>query len=321
MFYKTNTVANNFTKNNGLILPSRIIRHFKQVLPKKPKTSKKKKKNTKTTKKTNNNNNTTLTPKKENEKETEEFTRSTSMISPTTMSASTSLLSASDNESIFDSKTNERPRSMMNLQFNINDIKNTKLNNDEINDDEYEKKNKLLTEEERRRTMLPLNTNTNKVITKSIKATFFDNHDTPTSEIDNAFEIDKLRNKYDEQTLEENEKKFHSKKAASFNNLQFNVSDEDEDDIIQRKEKIKKLKENKNIGFTKKINVNKQKTENKNDNETEKENTKEKRSSGISLTSSVTTPTNDKYIDHGIFALCFIICIYPRTLLCINIYS
>merc|ERR1712154_47393 len=31
-------------ENNGLILPSRVIRHFKQILPKKPKKSKTKKK-------------------------------------------------------------------------------------------------------------------------------------------------------------------------------------------------------------------------------------------------------------------------------------
>merc|ERR1712228_354654 len=36
-------------ENNGLILPSRIIRHFKQVLPKKPKKDKNKNKKSKKT--------------------------------------------------------------------------------------------------------------------------------------------------------------------------------------------------------------------------------------------------------------------------------
>jgi len=149
-------------ENNGLILPSRVIRHFKQILPKKPKKSKTKKKKKK---------------KNENENEKKEEMESSSNNAPIAQSALSDIAPNEQN----DDDLQRRARTMIHLKIpkELNDlIEEQKNDNDHSFEIEPNNKNKR-----------------------------------------NSIEAVIERNKFDEQTFDENtsskSKKGHMAKAKS----------------------------------------------------------------------------------------------------------
>ena len=230
-------------ENNGLILPSRVIRHFKQVLPKKPKGDKKKKKNTKKT--------PTAKPRSTAPPSGAAMFAASIAAQAVSPSTPTSVSNASPRNDDTDDGAagalDVRSRTMVDLHIPKDLLKD---NNDEISIEDELK----MTQSQQRRTMLPTSTSNGNAGKGLIKKE--DNKD--LDKIENLIE----KSNFDEQSLDEATSKgrrVHFGKSASIGQLVYDSADDEIEDL----KRIAKLKQMKNIKFTPKADKNENEDETK----------------------------------------------------------
>ena len=296
-------------ENNGLILPSRVIRHFKQVLPKKPKPSK----DTKTTKKTTKKATTTISKPKTNIFPRKSSPATTAMITAS-MNASKAISTPTSTNSPDVEPIDQRSRTMVNLHI-PKEILDADKDSDDISiEQEYK-------QQQQRRTMIP--TSTNKKDNKLMDDKTKNNNNSKLDKIEKMID----RNNFDEQALDEEslKPKKHIKKAKSIGQIGIEATFYDSSgDLTQSLKDFKKdLKKEKNIKFTPKASDNKEE-EKGFENVEDKQDKDDKplmgnaksttltitsqngvvKVNGIKIISSDTPQTPaDNFVDHGMFEL------------------